>query len=66
MDNFEWSEGYNPEFRFGLYGVDFKTQERQIRASGKLYSEICHAGGLSEATVTTYTPELAPQMFRAG
>ncbi len=32
MDNFEWSEGFNP--RFGLIYVDFKTQLRTIKQSG--------------------------------
>ncbi len=34
-DNFEWAEGYLP--RFGLTHVDFKTQERTIKESGKFY-----------------------------
>ncbi len=37
MDNFEWAEGFKP--RFGLVGVDFKTQQRTIKASGKWFSE---------------------------
>ncbi|MCX6198694.1 MAG: GH1 family beta-glucosidase [Bacteroidetes bacterium] len=37
MDNFEWAEGFRP--RFGLVGVDFKTQQRTIKASGKWFSE---------------------------
>ena len=37
MDNFEWAEGFKP--RFGLVGVDFKTQQRTIKTSGKWYSE---------------------------
>jgi beta-glucosidase len=37
MDNFEWAEGYNP--RFGLVHVNFETQERTVKESGKWYRE---------------------------
>lgn len=63
IDNFEWTEGYDPRFRFGLIGVDFKTQERHIRRSGHLYSAICGQGGLTREVVEQYTPDLTTQVF---
>lgn len=63
VDNFEWSEGYNPEFRFGLFGVDFETQERIARTSGELYAQICKHNSISQELVTEYDPELLPQLF---
>ena len=33
MDNFEWSHGYSK--RFGLVRVDYETQERSLKASGR-------------------------------
>lgn len=36
LDNFEWAEGYLR--RFGLTYVDFKTQQRIVKTSGKWYT----------------------------
>ncbi|CAG5003411.1 1,4-beta-D-glucan glucohydrolase [Dyadobacter sp. CECT 9275] len=37
LDNFEWAEGYSA--RFGLVYVDFETQERIVKDSGKWFSD---------------------------
>jgi beta-glucosidase len=37
LDNFEWAEGYLR--RFGLTYVDYATQQRTLKASGRWYAE---------------------------
>lgn len=38
MDNFEWAFGY--DMRFGLYSVNFDTQERKLREGSKTFVNI--------------------------
>jgi beta-glucosidase/6-phospho-beta-glucosidase/beta-galactosidase len=38
LDNFEWAYGFSK--RFGLYAVDFNTQERTLRNGSKAYPEM--------------------------
>jgi beta-glucosidase len=44
-DNFEWAEGFTP--RFGLTHVNYKTQKRVLRASGRLFAEIAEKGKIT-------------------
>jgi beta-glucosidase len=52
MDNFEWREGERE--RFGLVHVDYTTQTRTVKESGKLYSAIIRDGGVSEDSFARY------------
>jgi beta-glucosidase len=38
LDNFEWADGYDP--RFGLIYVDYATQQRIVKDSGRRYAAI--------------------------
>jgi beta-glucosidase len=38
MDNFEWAEGVSK--RFGLYHVDFASQERRLKHSGQWFRDV--------------------------
>ena len=63
VDNFEWAEGYDPYFRFGLYACDPETQVRTKRRSADLYGEICAANALTADMVRRYAPEDAEDLF---
>lgn len=63
IDNFEWAEGYDPRFRFGLYALNFETQERSLRKSGELYGEIARGNALSSALAEKYAPEIAATLY---
>ncbi|MBD2766765.1 beta-glucosidase [Hymenobacter sp. BT664] len=47
-DNFEWAEGYGP--RFGLIHIDYETQQRTVKDSGRWYQAFLNG-----------TPAEAPQ-----
>ena len=38
LDNFEWGEGY--AHRFGIVHVDFETQRRTLKDSGRFYADV--------------------------
>jgi len=59
VDSFEWSEGWR--LRFGLYGLDPATQERQPRPSAELYARIVRDNGLAEELLEQY-PVPGPQV----
>jgi beta-glucosidase len=41
LDNFEWAWGFNK--RFGIVRVDYETQERIVKDSGRAYAELIAA-----------------------
>jgi beta-glucosidase len=47
MDNFEWAEGFSQ--RFGLAYVDFKTQKRTIKESGRWYGKVAQENRIAPA-----------------
>ena len=42
LDNFEWSRGY--ACRFGIVHVDFETQDRRVRDSGRFLAAVAETG----------------------
>lgn len=43
LDNYEWSGGYSK--RFGLVHVDYETQARTIKSSGRYYASVIASNG---------------------
>ena len=46
LDNYEWAWGY--EKRFGIVRVDYDSQERSVKDSGREYSRIIAARALGD------------------
>ena len=44
LDNFEWAYGYSK--RFGLIYVDYPTQRRIVKASGRFFGEVARRNGV--------------------
>ena len=57
LDNFEWAEGY--KHRFGLVHVNYETQKRTIKDSGKWYREVIASNGRN--VLATAAPD--PRMY---
>jgi len=50
LDNFEWAWGY--EKRFGIVRVDYDTQARTVKDSGREYSRIIDARAIEHSAAT--------------
>lgn len=59
VDNWEWAEGQTA--RFGLVELDFESQERRVRESGRFYADVIANGGV---TTAAYERWVAPQIYR--
>lgn len=46
LDNFEWAHGYTK--RFGLVHVDYETQKRTVKDSGKWYAQVIGSNEVKE------------------
>ena len=58
MDNFEWREGESS--RFGIVHINYETQERTVKDSGRLYSSIISNGGVTDEAYEKY---VAPRSY---
>jgi beta-glucosidase len=58
MDNFELAWGY--QRRFGLYFVDFATQQRMPKRSALFYAEVARSGALPEPETVLTAADFVP------
>lgn len=61
VDNFEWAEGWS--LRFGLWGLDLRTQQRTRRRSVDLYEEICRLNSLTADMLERYAPQVLERVL---
>jgi beta-glucosidase len=48
LDNFEWNSGYT--MPFGIVQVDFETQQRTVKSSGRFFTEVARSNGANLLT----------------
>ena len=60
MDNFEWSEGYR--MKFGLYDVDFTTQERTLREGSKTFQDMVKKPGVDNRGYIVAVGDTVPDL----
>jgi beta-glucosidase len=51
LDNFEWAWGY--EKRFGIVRVDYETQQRTVKESGRAFARIIADAAAAEPALAT-------------
>ncbi|MBN1534828.1 MAG: glycoside hydrolase family 1 protein [Spirochaetes bacterium] len=61
MDNFEWAQGYMS--RFGLINMDYRTQKRTLRESGRLYGEISLRNAIPPAALKKFPGDIYRPRF---
>lgn len=54
LDNFEWAFGYT--MRFGLIYLDYATQKRILKESGRWYSQVTRENGLQVELEPAFLP----------